>query len=56
MPGPEIKWTDTAHVVLLNACIDIINDGGKTTVSAHKNEIMAALEANGYKFTWEGVR
>ncbi|KAK3304403.1 uncharacterized protein B0T15DRAFT_494866 [Chaetomium strumarium] len=53
MPGTEVKWTDNAHLVLLCAALDIIGDGGKVSIATHKDKFMAALEANGYKFTWE---
>ncbi|KAK4241351.1 hypothetical protein C8A03DRAFT_12384 [Achaetomium macrosporum] len=56
MPGFELKWNENAHMVLLCTCLDIISQGenGKGSIAAHKDQIMGALEANGYTFTWEG--
>lgn len=49
------KWDNEAHMVLCGALCVALNNAGSTP-AAHKQQIQAALLANGYSFSWEGIR
>lgn len=53
---PESKWNDQAHAALLGVFVDIVATANKVSIAAHKEQIMASLEAHGFQFTWEAVR
>ncbi len=52
----EYKWTDQVHTALLAILVDIVTNGGTTSIAAHKEKIMADMEARGFQFTWEATR
>ncbi len=52
----ETKWNDEAHTALLGILVDIVTSSGSTSISAHKEKIMASMAAHGFQFTWEAMR
>ncbi|KAG7285097.1 hypothetical protein NEMBOFW57_009717 [Staphylotrichum longicolle] len=53
---PESKWNNQAHAALLGVFVDIVATANRVSIVAHKEQIMASLEAHGFQFTWEAVR
>jgi hypothetical protein len=52
----EAKWNDQSHAALLGILVDIVTSGGTVSIVPHKEKIMSSMEAQGFQFTWEGIR
>ena len=55
MASKEARWSPEAHSALCGALAEALIAAGASP-AAHKDLIIAHLQAKGFDFTWEGIR